>query len=413
MLAAGDANAQALRAEIAAVLEKIDAGGTMLRAAMAQGNERIRGDVIAAISVLSSDFVEMRFLIKDVAQAAAEIQKSLDAQGADVRVIIGQNEQQSTDIRLIREDVAVIARQTSAAVLVGAAGDGGAPRWVGRCPYRGLLPFEETDAEVFYGRERLTAELAVKLAAQVARGGLVVVTGASGAGKSSLLRAGLMPKLAQGRQVAGSEHWPRIAITPTKDPLGELAAHLAALGGSDPVAVRDGLAQRPGQAHLAVWSAVLAHAARRDDGRPAPGDSAARLVLIVDQFEQVFTLNPGPDGEAERQAFITALCAAATNPVGPEQEPAGLVVIAVRGDFWDRCAAYPELARALQEGQFVVGPMTESELRLAITGPADAAGLRIDPALTDTILSDLRAAGGDDAAGVLPLLSAGNGADLG
>ncbi len=56
------------------------------------------------------------------------------------------------------------------------------------------------------------------------------------------------------------------------------------------------------------------------------------------------------------------------------------MVIAVRGDFWDRCAAYPELAGALQDGQFVVGPMTESELRLAITGPADAAGLRIDPA---------------------------------
>ena len=80
-------------------------------------------------------------------------------------------------------------------------------------------------------------------------------------------------------------------------------------------------------------------------------------------------------------------------------------MIAVRGDFWDRCAAFPELAGALQDGQFVVGPMTESELRVAITGPADAAGLRIDPALTDTILGDLRAAGGDGSAGVLPLLS--------
>ena len=128
-------------------------------------------------------------------------------------------------------------------------------------------------------------------------------------------------------------------------------------------------------------------------------------MLIVDQFEQVFTLSPGPGGEADRQAFITALCATATNPVGPKQEPPALVVIAVRGDFWDRCAAYPELVGALQDGHFVVGPMTESELRLAITGPADAAGLRIDPALTDTILGDLRAADGDDAAGVLPLLS--------
>ena len=114
------------------------------------------------------------------------------------------------------------------------------------CPYRGLLPFDETDAEVFYGRERLAAELAVKLATRVTRGGLLVVTGASGAGKSSLLRAGLLPILARGQQVQGSERWPRIVMTPTKDPLTELAARLAALGGSDAVAVRDELARRPG-----------------------------------------------------------------------------------------------------------------------------------------------------------------------
>ena len=150
---------------------------------------------------------------------------------------------------------------------------------------------------------------------------------------------------------------------------------------------------------------MLAAAARHEAEPPAPDDSVARLVLIVDQFEQVFTLNPEPGGEATRQAFITALCSAATNPVGSGLEPPALVVIAVRGDFWDRCAAVPELVGALQDGQFVVGPMTESELRVAITGPAEAAGLRIDPALTDTILGDLRAAGADRSAGVLPLLS--------
>ena len=278
-------------------------------------------------------------------------------------------------------------------------------RWARGCPYRGLLPFGESDAEVFYGRERLAAELAVKLAARAASGGLVVVTGASGSGKSSLLRAGLLPILARGQQVPGSDRWPRIVMTPTKDPLTELAARLAAVGGPDALAVRDGLARHPDQAHLAIRSAVLAAAARRDEEPPASGDGAARLVLIVDQFEQVFTLNPDLGGEATRQAFITALCSAAANPAGAGQEPAALVVIAVRGDFWDRCAAVPELVGALQDGQFVVGPMTESELRVAITGPAEAAGLRIDPALTDTILGDLRVAGGDRSAGVLPLLS--------
>jgi WD40 repeat protein len=404
VLAAGGEQSDALRGEIASVLKEIDAGGTALRAAMEQGNERVRNDVIAAIRVLGSDFSELAFLIKESAQAAAEIRKTLDVQGADVRTIIEQNDRQSTDIRLVLEDLAVLAGRTGSGPTDAGPTDGG-PRWVRGCPYRGLLPFGETDAEVFYGRERLAAELAVKLAARVSRGGLVIVTGASGAGKSSLLRAGLLPILARGHQIQGSGQWPRIVMTPTKDPLTELAARLAALGSSDTVAVRDGLVQHPDQAHLTAWSAVLAAAARHDEAQSAFGDSAARLVLIVDQFEQIFTLNPGPERAAQRQAFITALHAAATTPVGPKQEPPALVVIAVRGDFWDRCAAFPELAGALQDGQFVVGPMTESELRMAITGPADAAGLRIDSALADTILSDLRATGGDGTAGVLPLLS--------
>ena len=405
ILANGDRYADALRSEIAAVLKEIDAGGTALRAAMEQANERVRRDVIAAIGVLGSDFSEMGFLLKDVAQAAAEIQKSLDVQGADVRAIIEQNERQSADIRLVREDLAVIAGRAAVGAPAGARRDDGGARWVRGCPYRGLLPFDESDADVFYGRERLAAELAVKLVTRVTRGGLVVVTGASGAGKSSLLRAGLLPILARGQQMEGSDQWASIVMTPTKDPFTELAARLAALGGTTTLAVRGELAQHPDRGHLSVWPAVLAVSARHAETPPVSADKATRLVLIVDQFEQVFTLNPGPDAEAARKAFITALCAAATNPVGPRQEPPALVVIAVRGDFWDRCAAYPELKDALQDGQFVVGPMTESELRVAITGPAEAAGLTIDPALTDTILGDLQAAGSDDTSGVLPLLS--------
>jgi WD40 repeat protein len=402
-LAAGDANAQTLRAEIAAVLEEIDAGGIALRAAIEDGSERVRSDVIAAIGMLGAGFGELGFLIKDVARAAAEIQRGLDEQGADVRAIIDQNARQSTEIRLAREDLAVIEWRTRG-VLGDAVGGNQGPRWVHGCPYRGLLPFGEGDAEVFYGRERLTSELAVKLAGQLARAGLVVVTGASGAGKSSLLRAGLLPALARGMQVPGSAHWPRMLITPTRDPLTELATHLAVLGGTDTVAIRDGLAHHPDQAHLAVRQAVVSDAAGRGH-EPPSRDGVPRLVLVVDQFEQAFTLNQGVGGAAERQAFITALCAAATHPAGPACVPPALVVISVRGDFWDRCAAYPELTSELQEGQFVVGPMSESDLRLAITGPADAAGLQIDPALADAVVSDLRAAAGDDTPGSLPLLS--------
>jgi len=404
VLAAGDANARELRTEIAGLLHDIDAGGTLLRAAMEEGNERVRSEVIAAIGVLSTDFAEMGFLIRDVARAAADIRQTLDAQGTDVRVIIEQNNSQSTEIRLVMEQLAVLVRRAGERVPGAgpADGDRAASRWLRGCPYRGLLPFEEGDAEVFYGRERLTAQLTARIAGLRSRGGMVIVTGASGAGKSSLLRAGLLPALARGQQVDGSQSWPRITITPTASPLTEFAGHLAALGGGDAAAIRDGLRRYPVDAHLAVWQAVLASASRP---QARPLRAAPRLILIVDQFEQVFTLNRGADGEADRQAFITALCAASGTPVGSEHIPPALVVIAVRGDFWDRCATYPEFAGTLQEAQFVVGPMTESELRLAITGPADAAGLRIEPALTDTILGDLRSAGTENAAGVLPLLS--------
>ncbi len=392
VLTAGAADASALRAEIGAVLKQIDLGGDMLREAIDSGNEQLRSDLITAISVLGSDFAELSFLVSDVVAAAARIQHDLDEQRASTRVIIEQNAGQSAEIRRAREDLAIIERRTRP----GTPADNDAEmRWEG-CPYRGLLPFSEADAEIFYGRERLTTELAVKVAEQAGGGGLIVVTGASGAGKSSLLHAGLLPALARGLQVHGSERWPCRVMTPTKEPLAELATQLAALGGGDALTIRDGLARDPGQAHLAARQAVLAGTA---SSRPT------RLVLIVDQFEQVFTLNAGPDREADRQRFITALCAMTTNPAGTEEEPPALVVIAVRGDFLDRCAAYAELAVAMQERQFVVGPMTDSDLRLAITGPADAAGLRLEPTLAETILADLRTAGTDTAAGVLPLLS--------
>ena len=95
----------------------------------------------------------------------------------------------------------------------------------------------------------------------------------------------------------------------------------------------------------------------------------------------------------------------ATRPAGPQGEPPAMVLIAIRGDYWDRCADYPQLVSAMQQGQFVVGPMTEAELRRVITGPAEASGLRIEDALVQTVLGDLRIAGSGQSAGVLPLLS--------
>jgi hypothetical protein len=113
--------------------------------------------------------------------------------------------------------------------------------------------------------------------------------------------------------------------------------------------IRKGLADAPADAHLLISEIV--QAAR-----------SARLVLVVDQFEEIFAAT-GEDGARERTAFIEAVCAAATRPTGAGGEPPALVVIAVRGDYWDRCAAYPELVRAMQHDQVVVGPLTDADLR--------------------------------------------------
>jgi hypothetical protein len=397
VLEAGEEEAAVLRAELAAILDHIDAGATALRAAVEVGNEQTRIDVLALIDQLGSGFSELHFLVMGVERAAANLQESLDRQDAKLRALIDQNSRQLTEARLTREAVQLIGQRQRRRTRMDWP-DGLAS--LNDCPYRGLMPFDEGDAEVFYGRERMTAELVGQLAGT----GLVVVTGASGAGKSSLIRAGLLPALARGLQLPRSDSWSRVLLTPGQDPLGELATHLAVLSRTDTGSLRDHLRADPRHAALACRHAALADPLRHSRAETASRDDHARLVLIVDQFEEIFALQEQNEG-SDRAAFISALCAAATIPVGPHHEPPALVVIAVRGDYWDRCAAHPWLAHAMQQGQFVVGPMTESDLRLAITGPADAAGLSIDAALTGVIMSDLRVAGSEDPTGILPLLS--------
>ncbi|MBC7270927.1 MAG: WD40 repeat domain-containing protein, partial [Streptomyces sp.] len=147
-------------------------------------------------------------------------------------------------------------------------------------------------------------------------------------------------------------------------------------------------------------------------GTPTPGTTATPNapstphhppVLIIDQFEETFTLCPD---EAERRAFIRLLHAVSTPAEGGGTAPA-LVVLGVRADFYERCLDYPELADALQHRHMVLGPLTTTELRDAVTGPAKAVGLELEPGLAELILREVSADGprGAHDAGVLPLLS--------
>ena len=212
------------------------------------------------------------------------------------------------------------------------------------CPYKGLATFEVADAPYFFGRERLVAELVAGLVGAP----LLGIVGRSGSGKSSVLRAGLLPALESG-VLPGSEGWAHVLIRPGTRPVRELARGLAAAG--------DGV----------------------------------RTVIAVDQFEEVFTTC---DSEDERAEFIGELVAAAT-----DRQARYLVVVALRADFYGRCGTYPELARLLAANHALVGAMQRDELRRAVEQPAARAGLRVDPELADALVADVR-----DEPGALPLL---------
>ena len=304
----------------------------------------------------------------------------------------------------------VLAALRGEAVPAGAAAGQG-PAWPGG-PYLGLVPFEERDARLFYGRDELADRLVRRLAERPGGAGILLVAGESGSGKSSLLRAGLLPRLAAGALGPGSERWPRRVIRPTGSPLRELAMHLAEMAGADPVSVYRSLAAAPGEAPMLAEQAVRTAAGRGADpgpGGPAGTEAGAppRLVLVVDQFEELFTAGEGAGaGAAERTAFVTALHAAATVPAGPGGVPPALVVVAVRADYLGRLIADPRLKAALDAGPFTVGPMSEAELRLAVTGPAAEAGLVVEPAVVEAVITELRGeAGGGLGSGVLPLMS--------
>ncbi|MFE6828378.1 hypothetical protein [Streptomyces sp. NPDC057690] len=245
------------------------------------------------------------------------------------------------------------------------------------CPYPGLAAFSAEQAQWFFGRDALVAKLLVRLDSCLAMGGALAVIAPSGAGKSSLLKAGLLPQLERGA-LPGSAHWPRLWLTPTAHPMATLGARLSeAMFGSRGTSV-DGV-QRP------VWSpAVLRRALAADDG-----DTGAerRLVLVVDQLEELFTLCAD---ERERRDFLDAVLHLADTGPGGEQ-PVGLVVFGLRSDFYTHCATHPGLLDTVERNQVIVGPLSRAGVREAILHPAHAVGLDVEPGLTQVLLRDLGA----------------------
>ncbi|MGW0761082.1 nSTAND1 domain-containing NTPase [Streptomyces sp. NPDC002814] len=235
-------------------------------------------------------------------------------------------------------------------------------------PYAGLRSFREQDAEWFFGREQLVEELAERLERQR----FVVVIGASGSGKSSLLRAGLVPSL---RAAA------TVVVTPGPRPLEECAVRLGALAGLAPGGLYGELREDPENLGRVVRQ-ITARAGAVD------GD----MVLVVDQFEETFTLCRD---DAERQRFIEALVTAASAGSGRCR-----VVLGVRADFYAHCTRNPLLVEAMRDAQVPVGPLNLDELRRAVVRPAQRAGCTVEGALLASLTAQAHGQ-----AGMLPLLS--------
>ena len=231
------------------------------------------------------------------------------------------------------------------------------------CPWRGLAAYDVEDARWYSGRERLVAEMVARLAGIR----LLALVGASGAGKSSALRAGLLAALRRD-VLPGSASWPVVMMRPGQHPMKELARR--ALG----KASRDDVAD------------LLTDLVSRVD------DDSGRLLLVVDQFEEAWTVCPDP---AERRQFLDTLGELATDPRSPVT-----IVLAVRADFLGEAAGYETLRSLLADGTVFVGPMTPAEIRRAVERPAAVGGLTLQDGLADTVVSDA-----GEEPGLLPLLS--------
>ena len=232
-----------------------------------------------------------------------------------------------------------------------------------RNPYKGLRPFEEADADEFFGRESLIETLLERLADPTG-GRFLAVVGPSGSGKSSLLRAGLLPRLRQGA-VVGSEGWLIAQLVPGPDPFGDLTATLRSAASPND-GVLDGLGEDPTALSRAVERLLP------DDG--------SELLVFIDQFEELFTLA----GEDVRASLLASFTHAVSDPSGRLR-----LVIALRADFYDRPLRYREFGALLEAGQENVHPLSPAELEQAITRPAEAVGVALEPGLVADIVADV------------------------
>jgi hypothetical protein len=255
------------------------------------------------------------------------------------------------------------------------------------CPYPGMVSFGREDARFFHGRDRVVATLLSRMRTHIrggGGGGPLVVVGPSGVGKSSLVRAGLLPALSAGDvPIDGSACWPQVYLRPGADPLAELATHVRALGAREadlPAALR----AAPDALRSVLGEVVgVCGSDRAADSAGAAPRRERRVVVVVDQIEELFTHDAC---DQDRLAMLRALIRA-SQPSGTDPAPA-VVLLGLRADFYAHFARVSELAPFLQDNQILVTAMTDTERRQAIVGPAATVGLRVEPGLVEVLIAE-------------------------
>ena len=245
-----------------------------------------------------------------------------------------------------------------------------------RNPYKGLRAFLEADALDFFGREAVTKRLVRRLAEDDPAARFLAVVGPSGSGKSSVVRAGLIPALRRGA-IPGSERWYVIEVLPGRHPMREIETALLGVAVEPPPSLMEVLETD----ELGLVRAI-------DRVLPDPG---AELVMVVDQLEEIFTL---VEDDLERAHVLGSLRAAALEPQSRLR-----VVTTLRADFYDAPLSVPGFGELLAARTEAITPMRPEELERAIVAPADRAGLVVEPRLLAEMIADVA-----DRPGALPLL---------
>lgn len=243
-------------------------------------------------------------------------------------------------------------------------------------PYKGLRAFEEADAADFFGREVLVQRLLDRMAESHPLAHFLAVIGPSGSGKSSVVKAGVLPALRQGA-LPESHNWYIAEMVPNTRPLRELENLLLSIAGSGEAIIHQVLTSGAPEALIAAANTIL--------------PQGAQLVLMIDQFEEAFTM---VQDEKERARFLEMIRFAAIHP-----ESRVRVIVTLRADFMDQPLAYPGFGELIRQRTEFVLPMTAEEIERAIVAPAERVGLQVETDLLAAIIADVQ---GEP--GALPLL---------